>query len=56
MDSTPINPAQVKKTFTAKEYAGSIVPQLADPSTYKILQGLTGTSGNLLTAILGKDE
>ena len=56
MDSTPINPAQVKKTFTAKEYAGSIVPQLADPSTYKIPEGLTGTSGNLLTAILGKDR
>ena len=56
MDSTPINPAQVKKTFTAKEYAGSIVPPLADPSTYKIPEGLTGTSGSLLKAILGEDR
>jgi len=56
MDNVPINPAEVTKAFTAKQYAGSIVPGVTDPSTYTVPESLTGSAGNLLSAILGKDR
>ena len=56
MDNTPLNPAQVAKSFTAKQFAGSIVPDVTDPSTYTVPESLTGNAGNLLSAILGKDR
>lgn len=56
MDNTSLNPAQVAKSFTAKQFAGSIVPDVTDPSTYSVPESLTGNAGNLLSAILGKDR